>query len=559
MRTLAFDGRTGASGDMLLGALLAAGADREALAPVEAADRLDARYDVGETTRNGIRATTVTVRLGDDHGRQADHDGGDGGHSHDHDHGHSREHGRSDGHDHGNQHSHDHDHDHDHAEGSGPNRTYAEVLDVVASMDLAPGVESDARAVFELLGEAEAAVHGTDLASTHFHEVGADDAIADVVGACLLLDDLGVERVVTTPVAAGGGEVSMSHGTYPVPAPAVLNLAAEASWELEGGPVEAELLTPTGAALLAHFAEGVETLPPLRVERVGYGAGGYDLPDHPNVLRATVGESTGSLVRDEVRVLETNLDDATPETLGSLQETLADVGARDVTVVPTAMKKSRPGHLVKVIVEPADAERVARRLAEETGTLGVRDSGARHRWVANRRFVPTTLLVDGERHEVAVKVASDTSGAVYDVSAEHDDALAVARETGLAVREVARRAERAAREGGATGDCLLHVLERGRWEAVEDAYRPGSLDAEGFVHCSTVDSILAVAQYGHADADDPVLLVVDPAALDAEVRYEEMPSGVFPHVFGPIERAAVVDVFEFPREDGRYVLPEALR
>jgi len=565
MRTLAFDGRMGASGDMLLAALLAAGADRASLAPVEAADRLDVRYDVGETTKNGIRATTVTVRF--ENGSERSHD-------HDHDGGNGHEHAHGDGHAHGDEHDHthhgDHDdhthhgdhghsHDHDHAEGAGPNRSYAEVLDVVGSMDLDTAIESDARAVFELLGRAEAGVHGTDLESTHFHEVGADDAIADVVGFCLLLDDLGVERVVTTPVAAGGGEVSMSHGTYPVPAPAVMNLAAEASWELTGGPVEAELLTPTGAALLAHFAEGVESLPPLRVERVGYGAGGYDFTEYPNVLRATVGESTGSLVRDEIRVLETNLDDATPEVLGSLQETLAEAGARDVTVVPTTMKKSRPGHLVKVVVRPEDAERVARRLAEETGTLGVRDAGASHRWIANRRFVTTTLLEDGERYGVAVKVASDSDGAVYDASAEHDDALAVARETGLPVREAARRAERAAREGGATADYLLHVLERERWEAVEDAYRPESLDSEGFVHFSTVDSILGVAAYNHADAEDPVLLVVDPAELDADVRYEEMPSGAFPHVYGPVEREAVVDVLPFPREEGRYVLPEELR
>ena len=570
MRTLAFDGRMGTSGDMLLAALLAAGADRAALEPVEAADRLGVRYDVGETTKNGVRATTVAVRLegadgpdgteaGEDtddhaHARERTHD-----HSEDSEHHHGHGHNHDHDHAHHGEHAHRAEHGHDHAEGAGPNRSYAEVLDVVDSMGLPAGVEADARAVFELLGEAEAAVHGTDLESTHFHEVGADDAIADVVGVCLLVADLDVERVVTTPVAAGGGEVSMSHGTYPVPAPAVLNLAAEASWELKGGPVEAELLTPTGAALLAHFAEGVDALPPLRVEQVGYGAGGYDFPEHPNVLRATVGESTGTLVRDEVRVLETNLDDATPETLGSLQATLVDAGARDVTVLPTTTKKSRPGHLVKVVVKPEDAERVARRLAEETGTLGVRDAGVSHRWIANRRFATTTLLEEGERHEVSVKVASDATGTVYDVSAEYDDALAVARETGLPVREVVRRGELAVREGGATDDYLLHVLERDRWDEVEDAYRPESLDAEGFVHFSTATSILAVAQYNHADAVDPVLLVVDPAELDAEVRYEETSAGAYPHVYGPVNRNAVVEVLPFPREDGRYVLPDALR
>ncbi|MFC4447850.1 nickel pincer cofactor biosynthesis protein LarC [Halorussus aquaticus] len=469
MKTLAFDGRMGASGDMILAALLAAGADRDALAPVE--DSLPVRYEVGETDKNGISSTTVSVLL-DDEGSEAavddeatdrddsraeghshgdhdhhDHSHGEGGHSHDHSHDEdARSHGRDDG-----GHSHDHDetgHDHTHAEGSGPLRSYPEVVELVESMELPESVERDALAVFELLGEAEANVHGTDLESTHFHEVGADDAIADVVGAALLLDDLNPERVVTTPLATGGGDVEMSHGVYPVPTPAVVGIAERADWSLRGGPVEAELLTPTGAAVLAHFAEGVETLPSLRIDASGYGAGGYDFPDHPNVLRAMVGESEahGSLVRDDVAVLETNLDDAPPEILGGLQDSLAEVGARDVSVVPLTMKKSRPGHLVKVVCKPDDAEAVARRLAEETGTLGVRQAGATHRWIAHREIESVVVDLDGERYEVNVKLASDDSGAVYDVSAEYDDCAAVASEAGVPVREVMRRAENAIRE-----------------------------------------------------------------------------------------------------------------
>jgi len=445
MRTLAFDGRMGASGDMLLGALLAAGADPAVLTPVEAA--LPIRYDVGEAEKNGILATRVVVRLDGDDGR-SDDDHGDG-HHHDHSRNHEGEH--SAGHDHHHPHDHphddsgDHSHEHNHAEGHGALRTYPEVVELVEGMGLPPAVEHDALAVFELLGEAEARVHGTDLDETHFHEVGADDAIADVVGVCLLLDDLGVERVVTTPLATGGGEVSMSHGTYPVPTPATLNLADAASWSLQGGPVAMELLTPTGAALLAHLAEGVDALPTMRVDRSGYGAGGYDVPEHPNVLRAVVGEAKGGLRRDPVRVLETNVDDVAPEVLGSLHETLAEVGARDVTVLPTTMKKSRPGHLVKVVVRAEDAERVAQRLAEETGTLGVRETGVRHRFVADRTFETATVDVDGETYEVSVKLAS-AGEERFDASAEFDDALAVARETGLPVREVMRRAEAAVRE-----------------------------------------------------------------------------------------------------------------
>jgi len=424
MQTLAFDGRMGASGDMLLGALLAAGADRDALSPVENA--LDVHYDVSTADRNGIDATRVVVRLGDESDVS---DGNDPGEVHSH------------GHDHGEDHS-----DHSHAEGRGPHRTYAEVCELVEGMALPRGVIEDATAVFRLLGEAEAVVHGTDLEETAFHEVGADDAVADVVGVALLLEDLGVERVVTTPLSAGDGEVEMSHGTYPIPAPAVVNLAAAADWELRGGPVDAELLTPTGAALLAHFAEGVERLPPLRVDASGYGAGGYTFPDRPNVLRALVGEGRGELVREEIRLLETNLDDASPEAIGGLQETLAEAGARDVSVVPLTMKKSRPGHLVKVVVAPEDADRVARRLAAETGTLGVREGGTRHRFVARRRIETVTVGVGGVSREVGVKVAIDDEGAVLDASAEYDDAAALAREADRPVREVLRRAETAWRE-----------------------------------------------------------------------------------------------------------------
>ncbi|AEM57694.1 hypothetical protein HISP_10690 [Haloarcula hispanica N601] len=439
MRTLAFDGRMGAAGDMLLGALLAAGADREALSPVE--DALAIEYAVSEVDRCGIAATRVEVLLTDaetDSDESHDNSGGDAGHSHEHTHG--------DGHDHPHSHSHEHTHDdgHDHtpAEGHGPSRTYAEVVELVEEMDLPKAVRTDALAIFEILGEAEASVHGTDLDDTHFHEVGADDAIADIVGACLLLDDLDAERVVTTPLATGGGSVEMSHGTYPVPTPAVVEIAERADWSLQGGPIDRELLTPTGAAILAHVADGTESLPSLDIDASGYGAGGWDLDDRPNVLRAMVGDGAGRLRRDEITVLETNVDDVPPEVLGDLQRSLAEVGARDVSIVPTTMKKSRPGHIVKVICRPEDAERVARRLAEATGTLGVRESGAGHRWVADREYETVVVSVDGEEFEVTVKIASDTDGTVFDVSTEYDDAAAVADATGLPVREVMQRAER---------------------------------------------------------------------------------------------------------------------
>lgn len=421
MRTLAFDGRMGASGDMLLGALLAAGADPAVLDPIEHA--LEVSYSIGGTSRNGIGATAVDVLL--DREDDADHD-----HSHQHDHagGHS------------------HDDPDRHAEGAGPHRSYREVIDLVESMELAPAVEARATEAFTILGEAEAAVHGESLESIHFHEVGADDAVADVVGAVALLSDLNPDRVVTTPVSVGGGEAAMSHGSYPVPGPAVVEIAERADWSIRGGPVEAELLTPTGAAILTGVADGVETLPALRVDGSGYGAGDAEFPEHPNVLRAIVGKGKG-LAREEISVLETNVDDVAPEVLGGLQETLAEAGARDVSILPATMKKSRPGHLVKVICRPEDAQRVARRLAEETGTLGVRANLGAHRWVASRRIETVTVEIDGVEYEVDVKVASDESEEVYDASAEYDDAAAVAHETDRPIREILRLAESAYRNG----------------------------------------------------------------------------------------------------------------
>jgi uncharacterized protein (TIGR00299 family) protein len=439
MTTLAFDGRMGASGDMLLGALIACGADPAVLEPVE--DGLGVAYRQTTTEQAGIAATDVTVLLDD----SADEWAGSwqsaarrkeqetsGDHPEEDSHSHSEESDAANGHDHGEQ---------SHAEGGGGHRSYQAVVDIIADLEISSSVKDDARSIVRLLGEAEAAVHNTDLEEMHFHEVGADDAIADIVGACLLLDDLDVQRVITTPIASGSGDVEMSHGTYPVPAPAVVELAGVADWSLTGGPVEGELLTPTGAAILSYFASGVDALPSMDVTRSGYGAGSMAFPERPNVLRGVIGTVSGALTRDEITVLETNVDDVSPEVLGDLQRSLQSAGARDVSIVPLTMKKGRPGHLVKVVCKPEDAQQVAHRLATETGTLGIREHGAGHRWIASRDFETVAITVDEDPYEVAVKIASDETGDVFDVSAEYADAVAVAEQTDLAVRDVIRRAE----------------------------------------------------------------------------------------------------------------------
>ncbi len=395
---LVFDGRVGAAGDMLVGALLDAGADRTALRPIETS--LAVSYGQEQVDKHGLAATNVTVQFDEQTP----------------------------------------------AEGHGHHRHYQEVLAIIDEIDVPPTVRESATAIVTRLARAEATVHGTTHEEVAFHEVGADDAIADIVGTAALIEDLDPDRILTTPLAVGGGEIDMHHGTYPAPGPAVTALLEDTGLELRGGPVDQELLTPTGAAILAEYATSTTQLPAMTVDTTGYGAGSMSLSNRPNVLRAVLGTPRGRLQRADIRILETNVDDISPEVIGDLQASLRDVGAKDITVVPATMKKARPGHVLKVVVPPERAEQVARRLIEETGTLGVRDSGVTHRFVADRAYDTVSIEVNGTEHMITVKYGLDTDGTILDVSAEYDDAAAVARETGQPLRDVLRWAEQAAGE-----------------------------------------------------------------------------------------------------------------
>lgn len=387
MHTLTLDPWMGASGDMLLGVLLDLGADVSAIEPIEAA--LDVEYEVSQTSRQGISAIDVSIVTA----------------------------------------------------GSSADRTPPEVIDEIEAIALDATVIEDAIAVVERLGEAEAEVHGESVETVHFHEVGAADAIADICGVAALLDDLEVDSVLTTPVTTGSGTVETAHGTYPIPPPAVTAIAETAGWSIRSGPIEGELLTPTGAALLAEFADGRARIPPVHLEVTGYGAGDRRYPERPNVLRGLLGDVSGELEREDVVLLETIVDDVTGETIGALHESLSEVGALDVAALPATMKHSRPGELIQVVVNEADADAVARALAVETGTLGVREIPVTHRFVAHRTIESVEIEVDGRQFELEVKVATDDEGTLLDVSTEDADARRIARETGMSVREVRRRGE----------------------------------------------------------------------------------------------------------------------
>jgi len=322
---------------------------------------------------------------------------------------------------------------------TGAERTWAEVAEIIQRAEgLPPRVRHRSHQVFAGLAAAEGRVHGVAPGDVHFHEVGSVDAIIDVVGTCLALELLGVGSVYSSPVALGTGMARSRHGQLPIPAPAVLELLSGAP--VYGSEHRLELTTPTGAALLAGLAESFGPLPPLRPTATGYGAGTADLVGAPNVLQVVVGELGPSLAGEhqDLVVLETNLDDVTGEVLAHTVATLLGAGALDAWLVPMVAKKGRPGHVLNVLCEPATVADLARALAAETGTLGVRQHLVQ-RWAAHRHSVE----VDVGGLVVRVKVGP------YRFKAEHDDCARAAGQLGLTVSEVARRAEEAARRPSA--------------------------------------------------------------------------------------------------------------
>jgi hypothetical protein len=301
---------------------------------------------------------------------------------------------------------------------------------IVAMLDassLEPDLKERCRGLFRRLAEAEAAVHGTDPEKVHFHEVGAIDSIVDIVGGAFALEWLGASRFVASPLNVGSGTVTMSHGTFPVPPPATARLVAGVPVYGEG---EGELLTPTGALLVTAHATEYRSLPPMRIEKAGHGAGGRDTKGRPNVLRLVVGEEGAAAAGDRVLVLETEVDDAPPQLLGPLLDQLLGAGALDAYFTPVQMKKGRPGVLVTVIAEPARREALEELLFRETTTLGIR----RQEWdrtVLERESV----VVETAYGPIRVKIGR-RAGVVANAWPEFDDCQRAAGARGVAVKEV---------------------------------------------------------------------------------------------------------------------------
>lgn len=321
-----------------------------------------------------------------------------------------------------------------------PHRHLHHVEAILGAADLPVSVADTALRVFRRLAEAEAQVHGTTVQKVHFHEVGAVDAIVDIAGAALALADLGVERVYASTLPLGGGTVMCEHGRMPVPAPATARLLTGVP--VRHGPVEAELVTPTGAALLAELVADWSGPPAYRLEASGIGAGTRDFPEHANVLRVLLGLASGAgPATRTVAVLETALDDETPQRLADLSARLLGAGALDAMLAPVLMKKGRPGHWLVVLAEPADADRLARLVLEHSPSLGVRVR------TEGRLELPRRIERVGTPFgEVLLKVATLPDGAER-AFPEFESVRAAAERSGRPLREVSEAATAAWRSG----------------------------------------------------------------------------------------------------------------
>lgn len=357
MKTLYLECNMGAAGDMLSAALLELHPDPEAMiGKLNSLGIPGVRYKAQPMEKCGIRGTHLTVTVNGEEEQSADvhpHDREVHSHTHTHDH-----HGHDES-DHGHDHGHGHHHVH---------RSLADIEAIVGKLELAEAVRKDILMVYRLIAEGESHAHGRPVEEIHFHEVGNMDAVADITAFCLLLHELSPEQVIVSPVRTGFGEVRCAHGILPVPAPAT-------AWILRGVPIYAgdirgELCTPTGAALLKHFASSYGTLPQMTVEKTGTGCGTKDFPQ-ANCLRAMLGETPDN--RDTVIELSCNLDDMTPEAAGFAMERLLEAGAVDVYVIPVTMKKSRPGLLLTCMCAERLRDRMIRQIFAHTTTLGIRE------------------------------------------------------------------------------------------------------------------------------------------------------------------------------------------
>ncbi len=405
MKILYFDTFNGVAGDMILGALLDLGLPLDHLrSELNKLDLGGYELRAEPITRQGLQGINFQVLISGHH----------------HDHGHAHDH-----------HRHEREHHHQHF-------SPRQIEDLINSSSLEQSVKERAVGIFARLAEAEAKAHRTSLEKVHFHEVGAVDAIVDVVGACVGFAYFGIEKFYTAPINLGGGTVTFSHGTWPVPAPATAELVRGFPTLL--GTVQAELTTPTGAAIVTTLAAAAASPPPAQYLKWGFGAGDRELPAIPNMLRLLIGETSDlapgqdvGVDREEILVLEATIDDMEAQFFGHFMDLALREGALDVYYTPVQMKKNRPAVQLTLLTTPENESKMVRLLFRETTTLGIRSTATR-RWVVPREIIK----VETKFGPVRLKVGR-WEGDVVNVSLEYEDLKAIAERTGQPLKSVRRQ------------------------------------------------------------------------------------------------------------------------
>lgn len=414
---------------MFLGALVDAGVPARVLEETVAALGVGARLEISRVMRSGISAVKVDVYVNGEKDLPREEHWEKREHEHEHEHEHSHQH-------HGHPHSHPGEglragapapHEHSHGRG------LSEIRRIISAASISENAKKTAIAIFEALGRAEAKIHNTSVESVHFHEVGAVDAMVDIVCAAVGAEALGVDEIVCSALNVGGGTVKCAHGTFPVPAPATVELLKDAPVYSSG--LQAELVTPTGAAIVKALCRRFAAFPEMKIERSGYGAGSRDFPGQPNVVRLTIGEmATTALAAtstlETITVLEANLDDLNPQVFGYVMDRLLEEGGLDVFGMPAQMKKSRPGMLMTVLCRPEDASRLTQLIFAETTTLGVRRRDETRQILA-RRWENVQTPWGGVR----IKIAS-MNGTVANYAPEYEDCRRIAAEHHVPLKQV---------------------------------------------------------------------------------------------------------------------------
>ncbi len=412
---------SGMSGDMFLGALVDAGVPPGLLEDTVAALGVGARLEISRVVRSGISAAKVDVWVDGEKDMPREEFWAKQdvtrallpAKSH---------HEHTDSHHHGHAHTHDHSHEHAGTGVSAPHehhhgRGLKEIREIIGKSAIRQSAKDTAIRIFEALGAAEAKIHNTSIETVHFHEVGAVDALVDIVCASVGAEALGVDELICSPLNVGGGTVKCAHGTFPVPAPATVELLQDAPVYSSG--IQAELVTPTGAAIVKTLATRFAAFPEMRIEKSGYGAGSRDFPGHPNVVRLTIGESVSTLAAktatETIAVLEANLDDLNPQVFGYVLDRLLEEGALDAFAMPVQMKKNRPGTLLTVLCKPEVAATLTQLMFTETTTLGVRRRDEVRQTLARRWKNVCT-----QWGEVRIKIAS-MNGTVTNYAPEYED------------------------------------------------------------------------------------------------------------------------------------------